>query len=383
MVEDAKSLTGISRRRSRPSCGRSIRGSWYDDPVEALVTGANGHIGCHLVRAAIEAGMTPIAFVREGADVRGLAGLDVETRTGDILDPASLERAMAGVELVFHAAASHRNYAPDPQTIIEPAVTGTKNVLDAAHAAGVRRVIYTSSAATVGFTSDPRNALTEDDFLETATSPYTRAKIDAEKLARERTDLEVVILNPSGVFGPLDHRLTPATRGLVGVLHGDPMFLHLCATDVRDVARCHVLAATHGVAGRRYIATGDALAPRQTAALFAKLAGTKPMVFTPPRFLARFLAGRLEKKSRTTGRDADLTRAQVEDNLGKHLVYDSTRARSELGATFRGAEDVLRDAFRWLVFANALKPKIAARVAKALGAQVAPDASWSPSDRVV
>jgi len=298
-------------------------------------------------------------------------------RTGDILDAGSVTRAMAGTELVFHVAAAHRNFAVNPDDIVRPAVEGTKNVLEAARAAGVRRVVYASTAATVGLTADPARALTEDDFVETAEAPYMRGKIEAEKAARAAADLDVVIVNPSGVFGPRDYRITPASRAIVGALQGDPVFLHLCVTDVRDVASAHVLAATKGQKGRRYIATGDALAPKETAALFAKLGGVKPPTFTPPRFLANFLAGRMEKKAALEGGDAGLTRAMVKDALGRHLVYDSSRARTELGATFRPAEQVLKDTFRWLVFIGALSPKAAAKVNRALGAAAAPDPDWT------
>jgi len=221
--------------------------------MKTLVTGANGHIGCHVVRAARDAGMSPVAFVREKSDRRGLAGLDVEVRTGDVLDAGSVARAM----------------------------------------------------------------------------------------------------------------------------QGDPVFLYLSVTDVRDVASAHVLAATKGQKGRRYIATGDVLAPKETAALFSKLAGVKPPTFTPPRVLASFLAGRMEKKATLEGGDAGLTRAMVKDALGRHLVYDSSRARTELGATFRPAEQVLRDTFRWLLYIEALVPKTAAKVRRALGEAAAPDADWT------
>jgi dihydroflavonol-4-reductase len=343
--------------------------------MKVLVTGANGHIGNHVLRATRDSGIDPIAFVREKADRRAMADLDIEVRTGDVLDADSLKRAMSGVEIVFHVAAVHRNFSPNADDIVKPAVEGTRNVIAAARSAGVRRIVYTSTGATVGFTSDPTKALTENDFLQTAENPYVRGKIEAEKLVLD-AGIEVVVVNPSGVFGPRDYRITPATRGLIGVLQGDPIFFWLCATDVRDVAACHVLAATKGKPGRRYLATGDAIAPKQTSALFAKLGGVKPGNFTPPRFLARFLAGRMEKKAIATGADAPLTRAMVEDNLGKHLVYDSTRARTELGATFRSAEDVLRDAFRWLLFVGALQPKTQAKVRAALGPLAEPDPDW-------
>ena len=107
--------------------------------MKVLVTGANGHVGSHVVRAALAAGWTPVGLVREGSDRRALAGLDVELRTGELLDAGSVDRAMDGVELVFHVGAVHRNFAADPAQIERPAVEGTRNVLEAASRRGVQR----------------------------------------------------------------------------------------------------------------------------------------------------------------------------------------------------------------------------------------------------
>lgn len=348
--------------------------------MRALVTGANGHIGSHVVRACLDAGLDPVAFTRPGCDARGLAGLDVTRREGDLLDPGSLARACEGVAWVFHVASPHRNWSRDPDEIVRPAVEGTRNVLDAARAAGVTRVVVTSSGAAVGFTDDPAKPLDETAFLRHAESPYTRAKIEAEALARqyaERGGLDVVITNPSGVLGPRDYKPTPATASFTAMLQGDPLFLHLCVTDVRDVAAGHVLAAQKGANGRRYLLTGDRVSPKELAALLARLGGVKAPTFRPPRFLLRFMAGRFEKKAAAGGGDAPITRAQIDDVYGRHLLYDATRARTELGATFRPAADVLRDTFRWLLFVDALKPAVRDRVRAALGADAAPEPDWT------
>lgn len=346
--------------------------------MKALITGANGHIGSHVVRACLDAQLTPIAFVRPGSDRRGLAGLDVELKEGDLLDADSVARAAAGAEVVFHVGAVHRNWDVDEQKIIGPAVTGTRNVLDAAQKAGARRVVCTSSGVTVGFADDVSKPIDESAPRPTFRNVYGRAKLAAEELALSRQGgPEVVVLNPSGVFGPRDYRLTPATRAIVGLLQGDPAFLGVSLTDVRDVAAAHVLAAGKGKPGQRYLLTGDVLTPAQASALFGEVSGVRPKVFRPPRFLLRFLAGSAEKKARKTGEDAAITRDQVDDVFGKHLAYDSRRARAELGAVFRPAKDVLRDAVRWLLYVDALKPKVAAKVRQAMGAGAAPDPSWT------
>lgn len=345
-----------------------------------LVTGANGHIGCHVVRAALERGWTPVAFVRRSSDRRALTGLDVEVREGDVLDAGTLEAAMRGVDVVVHVAAVHRNFATDSDTIIRPAVEGTRNVLTAARAAKVRRVVYTSTGATVGFAKDPARPLDEASFKTHAKAAYIRGKIEAECVLRDAaagaSAPEIVILNPSGVFGPRDYRLTPASRALVSLLQGDPVFLHLCASHVADVGRAHVLAAERGVHGERYLVTGENLAPADTAALVRELGGKRPPTFRPPDFALRFLIGRMEKKAAREGADAPASRDALDDLEGGQLVYDSTKSRRVLGMTYRPAREVFRDSFRWLLHVGALKPRIARRLRNSLGEAAAPDPDW-------
>lgn len=346
--------------------------------MKVLVTGANGHIGSHVVRACLDAGQEVAAFVRPGSDRRALAGLDVEVRLGDLRDAASVAEAVRGVDTVHHVGAVHRNWVGDEAELLEPAVQGTRHVLEAAARAGVRRVVVTSSGATVGFAADPARPLREDAPPVQARGVYSRSKIAAEQLAlaAAAAGQDVVVTNPSGVFGPRDYRLTPATRGLVGLLQGDPAFFALCLTDVRDVARGHVLAAAHAKAGQRYLLTGELCTPAQLRALLERVTGIRPSGMSPPKFLLRWLAGLQERKARASGQDAGLTRDMVEDFFGHHLAYDSARSRDELGLRYRPAEEVLRDAVRWLLFVEALAPKVAARVRARLGAAAAPDSDW-------
>jgi dihydroflavonol-4-reductase len=348
--------------------------------MHILVTGANGHIGSHVVRAARDAGAIPIAFVRPGSDRRAVSGVACEVREGDLCDPESVARALKGVEAVMHVGAVHRNSTPDPEAMLRPAIEGTRAVLDAATRAGVRRVVLTSSAATIGFAKDPAKPFDESHYQESTKSVYIRAKVEQERLAltyAQRGALDLVVVNPSGVVGPRDYRLTPATRALIGLLQGDPAFLHLCLTDVRDVARAHFLALEKGRTGERYLITGDIVAPKQLSGLIFAAGGVRPPVFRPPMFLLRFIVGRAEKKAAREGSDPPTTLAAIDDVDGGHLAYDSTRSRRDLGVTYRDAGSVLTDAFRWLLHVEALKPKVALKVRRALGDAARPDADWT------
>lgn len=346
--------------------------------MKVLVTGANGHIGSNTVRALLEAGHQPVAFVRPDSDRRALSRLDVELREGDLLDEGSVAAAVGGTEVVLHVGAVHRNYSPEPSRITEPAVVGTRHVMAAAAEAGVRRVVHTSTGATVGFARDPARPLDETHSLSTAKSAYIRGKIEAERVALSAASdgLEVVVLNPSGVFGPWDYKPTPATRALIGLLQGDPAFLHVCVTDVGDVADAHVRAMERGESGERYLVTGDNVSPRQLAEYFQELGGVRPSTFRPPKFLMKLLVGRMEKKAAREGGDSPASRDAIDDLAGGNLVYDASKSRVALGMSYRPARDVLRDAFRWLLHAGLLAPKTQARMREALGPKAAPDPEW-------
>ncbi|HEU4611524.1 MAG TPA: NAD-dependent epimerase/dehydratase family protein [Kofleriaceae bacterium] len=149
--------------------------------MRVVVTGANGHIGSNIVRVLIEQGHSVVALVRPRADRRALDGLAVDVREGDILDRESLAAAFDGADVVIHAAAPHRNFASDPNELIRPAVDGTRNVLDACAKAKVRRMVLTSSAATVGFATQSTQPLDERHQIGAANAPRGGR---SERLAR-------------------------------------------------------------------------------------------------------------------------------------------------------------------------------------------------------
>ncbi|RLE35824.1 NAD-dependent dehydratase, partial [Candidatus Acetothermia bacterium] len=215
--------------------------------MKALVTGATGFIGANIVRALLNAGYEVRALVRPESDRRNLDGLDIEFATGDVRDPGSLQRAMQGCELVFHAAALYSFWVRPRRLIYEINVTGTRNVLDAALKARVERVVYTSSVAALGLRDDgtPADESTPVDPRKII-GDYKKSKYLAEQVALEySTKLPVVIVNPSFPVGPYDVKPTPTGKVILDFLNRKmPAYVEtgMNVVAVEDVAVGHVLA---------------------------------------------------------------------------------------------------------------------------------------------
>lgn len=324
-----------------------------NSPRRAFVTGANGHLGANLVRELLDQGWDVVPFVRVTSHLAGLEGLDVRVRYGDVLDRASLDAAMEGVDVVFHAAAVHRLWAADPDSEIHaPALTGTRNVFEAAAAAGVRRIVHTSSCNTIGFTCDVDQPYAEDHYADAVHLPYIQAKIDSERLALrlgQDLGLEVVILNPTGILGPHDHRITPTTAYARDAFKGGPVLpggqnlVH-----VRDVARAHALAADRGEPGERYLIGGANVRHEELIRHVFELTGNKPGLLKGPKWLFFLLAWGMELAAKLRGGEPAMTRAMVRDAIGHSAVFDVSKAREVLGFEARGAREVLEDTLRWL-----------------------------------
>src|SRR5581483_7895851 len=216
--------------------------------MKALVTGAAGFIGSNVVRALLGAGHAVRALHLPGEDVRNLAGLDVERVAGDVTDGPAMRRAAAGCDRVFHLAAIYALWTRDPERMRRVNVDGTRTVLEAARAAGVERVVYTSSIARFGGQGRGRRATEESPFALGPTGDgYSRSKFEAHEVARAFAgDVDVVIVAPTGPIGPGDVGPTPTGRLLLRALTMPVVVVPDSATnfaDVRDMARGHLLAA--------------------------------------------------------------------------------------------------------------------------------------------
>ncbi|MBW1879729.1 MAG: NAD-dependent epimerase/dehydratase family protein [Deltaproteobacteria bacterium] len=345
-----------------------------------LVTGATGRIGAHVVRELLDAGDDVVAFHRSGSNTSGLQGLDVEVRLGDLTDSDTVAAAVEGCELVFHVGAVHRNWAPRDEDFIGPNVDGTRHVMEAARAAGVRRVVVTASQATIGYTRDPDAPLDETHTNQELHLPYVRAKLEAEALALrlgQEEGPEVVVVNPTATVGPLDFRSTPTTAAVRDLFKGGPVLFGVNVVHARDVAAGHRLAALKGRPGERYILGGENLKRLELADLVARLTKGKPNHAMPPRALLAVAARVMPLVARFTGGDAPLSPDALATMWGHHMLYDSRKAREELGYNPRPAEEALRDALRWQAFMGWIPKKVMHR----MGDELAPDPSWQAGRR--
>ena len=317
-----------------------------------LVTGVSGFVGSAVARAFAEAGYRVRGMVRASSDRTNLAGFPGEIVTGDMLDGPSVARALEGVDALAHVAADYRLWARDPEEIVRNNRDGTARVMAAALAAGTKRIVYTSSVATIA--PDPARPANEDRPLDEAHAigAYKRSKVVVERLVERMVaeqGLPAVIVNPSTPIGPRDVKPTPTGRILVEAASGRmPAFVDtgLNLVHVDDVARGHVAALERGVPGRRYILGGDDVTLRTMLADIAFLTGRKPPRIGLPIAPLVPLAWGAELVSRVTGREPMLTRDALK-MARHHMFFSSARAERELGYHPRSYLIGIADALGW------------------------------------
>jgi dihydroflavonol-4-reductase len=322
--------------------------------MDALVTGGTGFVGANLARELLAAGATVRVLARPGGDRRALDGLKVEIAEGDLLDAPSLARACSGVGTVYHVAADYRLWAPDPGALHRVNVEGTRAMLEAAGAAGVRRVVYTSTVGALGLPKDG-GAGTEDTPVSVAdmVGAYKRSKFLAEQVALglARRGLPVVIVNPSAPIGPWDVKPTPTGQMVVDFMRGR-MFATLDTglnlVHVRDVARGHVLAAERGTVGEKYIlgAAHGNVSLAEIGRLLAEITGRRPPRLRVPYAVAWCGAACMEAVARVTGGAPRVPLTAVR-MARKRMYFSPAKAIRELSLPQTDVREALREAVEW------------------------------------
>ncbi|MBV9220833.1 MAG: NAD-dependent epimerase/dehydratase family protein [Methylobacteriaceae bacterium] len=320
---------------------------------EALVTGASGFVGSAVARALIAAGGRVRALVRSSSPRTNLAGLDATLVEGDLRDSAAADRAVAGVRYLFHVAAAYRLWVRDPHAMVETNVGGTERVMRAALRAGVEKIVYTSSVATLaidssGVPGDETRRLTEAEAI----GVYKRSKVAAERLVERLVadeGLPAVIVNPSTPIGPRDVKPTPTGRIIVEAASGRmPGYVDtgLNLVHVDDVAAGHLLALSRGRVGERYILGGEDVGLGAMLAEIARLVGRKPPRLRVPRALIYPVAMLAEAAAGVTGREPFATLDGLRMAKNK-MFFTSAKARAELGYQARPFREALREAIEW------------------------------------
>ncbi len=320
---------------------------------KCLVTGGCGFLGSWIVKQLLESGREARVFAVPGEARDNLAGLDVDIVEGDVRSREDVERAVRGIDTVFHAAAIYQDWAPDPTLMYDVNLRGTFCVLEAARRAGVEKVIYTASIVSIGRPpigqyADERTPYDTWDL----DFPYSRSKFHSRELAEyfAAWDLDVRVVCPGIVFGPGDIRPTPSGQLIVNSLNtpGPALWYDGGASyvDVRDAAAAHLLAAAKGRRGERYLATAHNLTNEEfVKAIFDAGGQSRPLVKLPVG-VARTVAIAFAAAAKRTGKPPLLARDFFEYSL-RPSYYRNDKARRELGATFRPIDETIRDAIAY------------------------------------
>jgi dihydroflavonol-4-reductase len=318
-----------------------------------LVTGASGFVGSALARHLAAKGFALRLSVRQSSKRDNLSGLAAEVVTADMRDAAAMTKAMAGARYVFHVAADYRLWARDPEEIVRNNLDGTRAVMEAALAAGVERIVYTSSVATLkphddGTPADETSRHTE----KTAIGAYKRSKVVAERLVERMVverGLPAILVSPSTPIGPRDIKPTPTGRVIVEAALGKiPAFIDtgLNLVHVDDVAAGHLLALERGRIGESYILGGQDVEFRDLVGAIAQMAGRRAPKIGLPRRPLFPLAYAAEAIARLTGKEPFITADAL--RMAKYrMFFSSAKAQRELGYSARPYCQALSDALDW------------------------------------
>jgi len=321
--------------------------------MTTLVTGATGFVGSHVARKLVDAGHSVRVLVRPSSNPQLLEGLPVERIEGDLRDSTSLERAMSGVRRLFHVAADYRLWTRTPQELYKSNVEGTRALFEAAARAGVERLVYTSTVATIAVQRHGESLPNEETqaSLDEMIGHYKRSKFlaECEALRFAASGLPVVIVNPTAPVGPGDWKPTPTGRIIVDFLNGKmPAYVDtgLNLVAVEDVAAGHLLAAERGRIGERYILGARNMTLKQILGALAAITGRSAPRIRLPHVVALAAGYADEWFSRLTGREPQIPVEGVK--MSRHRMFvESDKAEKELGYVPGPVEPALERAVRW------------------------------------
>ena len=318
-----------------------------------LVTGATGFVGSAVVRQLLARGETVRVLSRGGSDQTNICDLDVEVVEGDLLKPESLWPAVEGCAGVFHVAADYRLWTRNPESMFVTNVGGSRAIVLAALSAGVRRIVYTSSVAVLGYVpgvaADEETQVAYADMI----GPYKQSKFRAEEAVRQLINemgAPVVIVNPSTPIGPRDVKPTPTGRVIVEAARGKmPAYVDtgLNVAHVDDVAAGHLLAFDKGSVGERYILGGDNMPLADILAVVARYSGRRPPSVKLPHSLIIPIAYLAEAWTQMMGGEEPFVTVDGVRMARKKMFFSSAKAERELGYTHRPADQALNDAVKW------------------------------------
>ena len=318
-----------------------------------FLTGATGFVGSHVARALIAQGADLRLLIRSSSDLRNIQELQAERVIGDLRDAASLKKAVSGCDVVFHVAADYRLWVRDPEQMYHSNVEGTKAILEAARENKVRRVVYTSSVATMGFQSNGHLADERSPVsLANMIGPYKRSKFMAEEIALDagRSGMDVVVVNPTTPVGERDIKPTPTGRIVVDFLKKKfPAYVDtgLNLVDATECARGHVAALEKGKSGERYILGGENLTLKQILDKLAAITGLpSPSIKVP--YVVALATGVVDQVFTGYIRNRE-PRATIDAvRMGRKKMFASSgKAERDLGWKTVPVDDALRRAVEW------------------------------------
>src|SRR5438309_2012416 len=306
--------------------------------MTTLLTGGTGFVGAAVLRRLIEAGHNVRALVRPNSNCLNLSGINCEIVTGDLTEPESLKHAVRGCEAVFHVAADYRIWVPDREKMNRVNVQGTLDLIRAAAGAGVSRIVYTSSVATLrlrddGFPADEESHAELSDII----GAYKQSKFLAEREVKRLVDdagIPVVIVKPTAPFGPGDVKPTPTGRLVLQAASGRmPAYVNtgLNVVHVDDVAAGHLLAYQNGAVGESYILGGENRTLRWILEIIAELTGRPPPRIQLPHWFVTPIAHIVEGITRIRGAGEPMITVDAVRMARKPMYFSSEKARSALG----------------------------------------------------